>query len=439
MRQNKPFILDLAIIVVVCSLSIVGCSGSDESVGEVDEFHTVASAIDVNAEKSKVEDRVSEEEMRDQMEKDIESFAVVTDESTGDSPSFSEIGSNSECEISDNNHDSSNRNFQLPIHYISGEIKYNIRDGLSNEGILRWDKPVSAEFYPLTLTENPPYILLYPFTSEYSLNLKNELGEVVYKTPIRVHGINYTWNIYEHDIQWPSETLPFDTWIVDPPEYASYAIYNNDIELASLELSKHFPEVEVIEPKTCSIIGGSDFEVSWAGSDKDNNALVYSVEYSFFDEQAGYWIFNEIAENVPGASLSIKRSEIYNPTSSRSKIRVIVSDGTRSSYAESGIFYVSNSPSVAIKSYDEGETYEITDFILSAWTTGFVYSTFDDPSSADDLNFNWHSNINGFLGNGEQIRATLSSGDHIITVTVSDRYGNSASDTIQFKVRNELS
>lgn len=323
------------------------------------------------------------------------------------------------------------------MHYISGEIEYNILDGINNDRILRYDKTISAEFDPLTLIDSPPDLFIFPFISGYRLELMNEYGDVVYKIPVRVLGADNTWPAF--NLQWPSDKLPFDTWIVDPPEFNSYALYNHDKLLALVDLSEHFPKVEVTEPKACKIISGNEFEVSWVGSDKDNDSLVYSVWYLFFDEQAGFWGVYEIADNLQNMNLSIKRSQVYYPTSSKSKIRVIVSDGTRSSYAESEIFAVSNAPSVTINDYEDDETYETTEFIFSAWTTGFAYSTLDDSVSFIDLNFKWHSNINGFLGSGDQIQATLSSGNHTITVTVSDKYGNSASDTIEFKVRNELS
>lgn len=322
------------------------------------------------------------------------------------------------------------------MHYISGEIEYNILDGINNDKILRYDKTISAEFNPLTLIDSPPDLFIFPFISGYRLELMNEYGNVVSKIPVRVLGADITLPAF--NLQWPNNKLPFDTWIVDPPEFNSYALYNHDKLLASVDLSEHFPEVEVIEPKACKIISENEFEVFWMGSDKDNDALVYSVWYLFFDEQAGFWGVYMIADNLQNTYLSIKRSQVYHPTSSQSRIRIIVSDGTRSSYAESEIFAVSNAPSVTIDNYEDGETYETTEFILSAWTTGFAYSTLDDPVSFIDLNFKWHSNINGFLGSGDQIQATLSSGNHTITVTVSDKYGNSASDTIEFKVRNEL-
>lgn len=249
----------------------------------------------------------------------------------------------------------------VQMHYISGEVKFNIRDGISNDNILRYDKTISAEFNPLTLIESPPHLFIFPFISGYRLELMNDSGDMVRKIPVRVWGANNSWHAV--NLQWPNDKLPFDTWIVDPPEFKSYALYNQDKLLAFVELSEHFPEVEVIEPRACRIIDGNEFEVSWAGSDEDGDTLVYSVEYLFFDEQNGYWVVYTMAENLQNTNLLIKRSEVYHPVSSQSKIRVIVSDGSRSSYAESGIFAVSNSPSVAISSYDEGITYEIADFI----------------------------------------------------------------------------
>ena len=437
MLRNKPFFRDSAIIVVVCFLAVTGCSGSDENAVKADKFDTIENTTDVSADKSEIEYGLSEEETQDQTEKDIANFGAVTDEDASDSSSVSEVDSNFECEISENVSVASRGISKMPIHYISGEVKFNIRDGIDNDKILKYNKPISGEFNTLTLVDSPPELFIFPFISGYSLELIDEYGGLVYKIPVRVWGVNNSWPAV--NLQWPSDKLPFDTWIIDPPEFNSYALYNQGKLLAFVELSEHFPKVEVIKPEACKIIDESEFEVSWAGSDKDGDALIYSVEYSSFDEQIGYWVTFKMEESLKDTNLSIKRTEVYYPTSSQSRIRVIASDGTRSSYAESEIFIVSNAPSVAIDSYEEGETYETTEFILSAWATGFAHSTFDEPNSFADLNFRWHSNINGFLGSGQQIPATLPSGNHTITVTVSDRHGNLASDTIEFKVRNELS
>lgn len=56
----------------------------------------------------------------------------------------------------------------------------------------------------------------------------------------------------------------------------------------------------------------------------------------------------------------------------------------------------------------------------------------DEEIKADDLA--WHSNINGDLGNGPALSTKLSSGDHTITLTVTDEFGLTGTDMITVSV-----
>ena len=138
------------------------------------------------------------------------------------------------------------------------------------------------------------------------------------------------------------------------------------------------------------------------------------------------------------------------------KVRVLVSDGTRSTYANSGRFLLSNAPSVEIERYAVGKTYETVTFNFEARVSGLRNPNYDPANIEEqfylkekDFNFVWYSNLSGYLcndayyslrhpENGNDIYTNLSSGIHTITVTATDRYGNSASDEIELDVRNEL-
>ena len=465
----------VVVVAMVLFSGFPGCSDTSSSNLEVSAVTQDTSAVQFTgtSEVRGADDREISTETT-YSEKNVATSTGISTGSDAEAYTSTAVSDNPECIVSEDTADKQNRISNAEIHYISGEIKFDIYD---SQWLLpwneRWNKAISAEFFPLILIEEPSDIFIYPFISGYSLNLINEFGEVVYKTPIRVHGVH---KIYDNNNSWghvdfPSSTRLFDTWIVDPPEYVGYAVYKNGKELASLELSKHFPEVEVIEPETCQIIDGKEFEVSWIGTDLDNDTLVYSVQYWVSDKENGdgfhplyFYYFG--TEPVAGTSLTLNRRNIISgrldtradiyPRYMKFKVRVLVSDGTRSTYANSGRFLLSNAPSVEIERYAVGKTYETVTFNFEARVSGFRNPNYDPANIEEqfyleerDFNFVWYSNLSGYLcndayyslrhpENGNDIYTNLSSGIHTITVTAYDRYGNSASDEIELDVRNEL-
>ena len=126
-----------------------------------------------------------------------------------------------------------------------------------------------------------------------------------------------------------------ESWRVlvdDPPAYCSFRIKEGPLVVVELTVSHSAPTVTVTSPVAGQIIDGSTVTVAWSGSDPDGDALVYHLHYSS-DGGETY--------SAAGVGLSSTSKEVsleYLEGSARARFRVIASDGTRSTTAESALF-----------------------------------------------------------------------------------------------------
>lgn len=109
------------------------------------------------------------------------------------------------------------------------------------------------------------------------------------------------------------------------------------------------------------------------------------------------------------------------------RFRVLATDGLNTSVAEtSGLFTISDKPPRAQIVYPEDSTVYSSN--LPVHVIGTAYDREDGQLTGDDLR--WTSTLDGDLGRGSQVSATLSPGQHTITLTATDSDGNQGTDTI---------
>ena len=346
---------------------------------------------------------------------------------------------------------------EIPYLYFSANIYFK---SIAGEGIIGeadFNRIERVIFHPVPQVEFGSFKPYRP-SSRYFFELRDELGNSIIRFPAQD-----AWGSDDTDSRMPvSLTLnlssePYFVWgrIYCPPAFASYAFIHDDTEIASLKLSENPPTVSIIEPSSGQIIEGNAIQISWIGTDLDNDPLKYYFGYSYHDSELGYHDDNEFDRMSLGREDAIYRTNYTikrtwfcplkpaeaNQRYSEAKIKITVSDGTRSSYTESEIFYVINAPAVAINHLEEGGTYAPHfNWRLSALFCGFVDPDLSSSSSLvflklKDLNFEWYSNLDGFLGTGNPITVfNLLSGEQTITVVVSDGFGNSASDSVKITI-----
>ena len=162
---------------------------------------------------------------------------------------------------------------------------------------------------------------------------------------------------------------------------------------------------------------------SWSGTDADSDSLSYLVEYS----DDGGSTYKTIAVDYASSSLTVDRASLAGSGSAR--IKVTVSDGTRSASTESPVFTVAaNSPEVFIRSPADNA-------ILLGPKPLILEATAHDPEDGrlGSSSIRWSSSINGVLGTGGSLvvsTADLTAGTHELTATVTDSSGASGSASV---------
>lgn len=226
----------------------------------------------------------------------------------------------------------------------------------------------------------------------------------------------------------------FALTVTDPPYYSSFAITKLGREIAAFSRSSNAPTVSIEGPREGQNFDNNDtISLSWTGSDADNDDLTYRLYYS---TDAGL-AYRPLSLETSSTSKVFAASKLKGSRSAR--IGISVSDGTRSSFAETPIFSVSGSaPDVWIEAPMSGTGFsENQDFVLDS-------TSYDlEDGLLPFTSYNWKSDLDGNLGIGRYIvlsAADLTSGKHNITVTATDSSGMTADASvgIVINLRNTL-
>ena len=127
----------------------------------------------------------------------------------------------------------------------------------------------------------------------------------------------------------------FEVVVSDPPVYESFAVMRAGVELGSVSRSRNAPSISVSGPSSGDVFSNDGtVSVSWVGSDADGDELVYRVYYS----TNGGSFYRILFHKTEATSKSFSATRLRG--SSRARIGVSVSDGTRSVFAETPVFSV---------------------------------------------------------------------------------------------------
>ena len=220
--------------------------------------------------------------------------------------------------------------------------------------------------------------------------------------------------------------------VADPPDYASYRIWRGAQQILHTGRSTVAPSVEITSPGSGDVLSGATVEFAWTASDADGDALSYLVQYS----TDGGATYETIAVDYPSTSLTLDRSTLAG--SAQARLRVIASDGTRSTTAQSAVFAVAENP---------------PQVFIGSPTTGAIYggprSIVLDASGHDPEDgalygpaIVWASDIDGHVVTGARAvidTTDLTAGTHVLTATAtdSDNMTASASVTVTIKALND--
>jgi hypothetical protein len=183
--------------------------------------------------------------------------------------------------------------------------------------------------------------------------------------------------------------------------------------VAFRKTSANAPTVKLTSPAGGAQLPPGPFQVSWIGSDLDNDPLTYSVLMS----SNGGLAWTTLADNLTDTSLQLNTDQI---SGGGILLRVVASDGFLSGQDTSGTIIVpKHAPSAEILLPTPNQVFYPTQQVT---LQGSAYDLED--GTLGDAAFQWSSSIDGPLGSGTTLNTSeLSTGSHVITLTVTDSDG----------------
>jgi hypothetical protein len=154
-----------------------------------------------------------------------------------------------------------------------------------------------------------------------------------------------------------------------------------------------------------------------------NNDALISFSASAYDDQDGdishkiVWRSNIDKRIAKGANASVKLSlgehtitvNVKDSTKNRTRVRFKLTVSAPQA--------INQAPAITIHSPSSGSIFD------NDATTNFTGSAYDSEDGDLSYIMTWSSNIDGALGSGDNVSASLSSGNHMITAAVTDSEG----------------
>ena len=263
------------------------------------------------------------------------------------------------------------------------------------------------------------------YTLEFRDDTDNTVGSVSFQTFMPREGV-----VFSHNALRSSREAYFAFQVENPPEYDELVFLHEGKEIASFNASINSPSVSILSGPNSGQNFRSDsvLNLSWASDDTDDDDLVQDIYYSI----DGGLNYEPLRLGIEETSLSIDAGNLKG--SDHVRIGISVSDGIRSSFVETPVFSVEkHRPDVYIETSSSD-----LEFIMPE--TVFLQAWGSDKDDNGPLSYSWQSNIDGDLGNGDRLSLPsrdFASGNHTITVTVTDSDGMSTTDSVDIQINQE--
>jgi len=225
-------------------------------------------------------------------------------------------------------------------------------------------------------------------------------------------------------------SLDMDQFLVSLPYSASVrkvVLTHAGQDLGSVQASAIAPTVTVTSPNSGGSFSGS-LSIAWTAQDGDSGTLYYNLYYS--RDAGASWL--PLVTNLSDAtSYTVDMSLMAGCTSCL--VKVEASDGFNlgSDVSDTTFSLADNPPLVQIDRPIDGSLW-----LSPAMVNGYALDPEDGPLSGASLA--WSSSLDGVLGSGSPLLASLTEGQHILTLTASDSAGHTRSASITIQVVHSM-
>jgi hypothetical protein len=199
-------------------------------------------------------------------------------------------------------------------------------------------------------------------------------------------------------------------------------------QLDEIIRSANAPIVSITSaPPSGSALTGSA-TVSWAGSDLDGDALIYTALYSHDGGQS----LLPLVANTTSTSLTIDASQL--PGGVAALVRILASDGMNTTAVDLGPYQVANKPPVVIINAPvDGAVVNDAEKLILVGTA----QDLEDEEITEPTAFQWQVDNTASLGTGPELvisSDSLSAGNHSISLTAVDSSGIADTANVQVTV-----
>lgn len=253
----------------------------------------------------------------------------------------------------------------------------------------------------------------------YALRLLNGTGGLIREQTFPLADVS------ESDGAW----LPLHLLAPASPDVAAVVIVaveaGAERELARRSASANPPLLELLAPKGGESVGQA-LTIEWSATDADGDPLHFNVQYS--PDNGKSWRL--LAQNHPTTTLTVDSSQLPG-SPGQALVRVTASDGLHTHAATVGAPFTVpfQAPQVFIDAeqatvYGAGAAVQLTGRAVDA-----------EEAQLPGGSFVWQSDRDGSLGVGRQLYTnSLSTGEHRITLTVTDSQGKTGSASLTIAV-----
>jgi hypothetical protein len=257
--------------------------------------------------------------------------------------------------------------------------------------------------------------------TDYCIELEASSGITLASSCFDLSFVDPEWGI----------TLPVASFVrVVPydPATVRVVLREGPNELAERTRSSHSPSVTVEFPDGGEVVSGT-VDVGWSAGDDDGDLLEYMLSYSADLGQS----WHHVALGITTTHMLVDMSRL--PGSDGGLFRVVASDGMNSAIdvSDAPFSVPRHAPEAYILMPASGARLTPGEPML---LKGRGYDPEDGLLEAEALE--WRSDLDGLLGTDTEVLATLSAGQHTITLTVTDSDGNVATADIDVFVGYRL-